>query len=139
MKRVQRSTTPSHELSDTTQRTWPRRLLFSLLVGGAITVLLTLIEIGFMLLFNSWHVPGSVQDRFSALLMLPLHMPGSLLVPLSELAVASIGTFLLTKAVALMVYLRAVYHAQQTYHKLYIPLTAVANIRKTNEPYQASE
>jgi len=139
MKRVQKSTTPSNEQSDTTQRTWPRRLLFSLLVGGAITVLLTLIEIGLILLFNPLHVLGSVQNRFFALLILPLFMPSSLLVPLSELVVASITTLLLTKAVALMIYLRLLHHAQQTYHKLYIPLTAVANIRKTNEPYQASE
>src|SRR5947199_7065211 len=125
MKQVQRSTTLSGEQSDATQHNWLRRLLLSLLIGGAITILLTLIEMGLVLLFNPFHMLGSVQNRFFALLMLPLLMPVSLLVPLSELVVASIATFLLTKAVALMSYLRAVYRAQETSHKLYIPLTAV--------------
>src|SRR5437868_14027250 len=118
MKQVQTSTTPSNEQSDTTQRTRLRRFLFSLLIGGAITLLLTLIEIGLVLLLNPFHMPGSIQSRFFALLMLPLLMPVSLLVPSSELVVACIATFLLTKTVALTSYLRAVYRAQEAYHKL---------------------
>jgi len=139
MKQAQRSTTLSSEQSDTTRRTRPGRLLFSLLIGGTMTVLLTLIEVSLVLLFNPFHVVGSVQNRIFFMLLHLLHMPVSLLVPSSELVVASVATFLLTRAVALMGYLRAVYRAQEAYHKLYIPLTAVANIRKTNEPYQASE
>jgi HEAT repeat protein len=137
MKQVQRSTTLSTEQSNATQRAGPQRFLFSsLLVGGVITLLLTLIEVSFILLFNPFHVLGESQNRFFALLILPLHAPVSLLVLLSELLVASMGSFLLAQPVALISYLRAVYRAQEAYHKLYIPLTAVANIRKAGEYYQ---
>jgi HEAT repeat protein len=140
MKRVSKSTTPSSEQLDTTQHTWQQRLLFSLLLATALMVLLTGIELELILLLNPLHLVGSMQHRFSALLiMLPSYLPISLLVPLSELVIASIAIFLLTRAVALMKYAQAVYHVQQTYHKLYIPLTAVANIRKTDEPDQASD
>lgn len=137
MEQVRRSTTLSTEQSATIQRVRPQRFLFSsLLVGGVITLLLTLIEVSFVLLFDPFHVLRGDQNRFFALLMLPLHVPISLLVPLSELLVASMGSFLLAQPVALMSYLRAVYRVQETYHKLYIPLTAVANIRKASEHYQ---
>lgn len=136
MKQVQRSTTLSTEQSDTIQRTTPRGLLFSLLVGGAITILLTLIEVGFVLLFNPFHVLGGMQIYLFFLAAPPSHLFVSLLVLLSELLVASMGIFLLTRPIALMSYLRTVYRAQETYHKLYIPLTAVANIDKSDEYYQ---
>jgi len=73
---------------------------------------------GLVLLFNPFHVIGSLQKSLFSILILFLHMPVSLLVPSSELVVASVATFLLTRAVALMGYLRAVYRAQEAYHKL---------------------
>ncbi len=140
MERVLKSTTPSSEQLDLTQHTWRRRLLCSLLLAIALTVFLTGIEIGLILLLNPLHLMGNMQHRFFALLiMLPFYWPASRLVPLSEMVIASIAIFLLTRVVALMKYARVVYHVQQNYHKLYIPLTAVASIRKMDEPYQASD
>jgi HEAT repeat protein len=140
MEHVQRSTTLSGAAQlDTAQRIWRHRLLISLLIGGAITVLLTLSEITLVLLFNPWHILGNALSRFSTLLMLPLSMPVSLTVPLSELVVTSAAAFLLTMPIALIRYLQTVHRAQQVYHQLYIPLTMVANAHKTDEFSQASE
>lgn len=136
MKQVQRSTTLLTEQLDTTQRTRSQRFLFALLVGGAIAILLMLIDVGLVLLFNPFHVLGDVQDSSFTLLMLPPHVAISLLVLLSELLVASMGSILLTEPIALISYLWAIYRVQQSYYKLYIPLTAVANIRKKDEHYQ---
>lgn len=52
MERVLKSTTPSSEQLDLTQHTWRRRLLCSLLLAIALTVFLTGIEIGLILLLN---------------------------------------------------------------------------------------
>ena len=137
MKHVQRSTTLSGAQFDTPRRIWRHHLLTSLLMGGVITVLLTLIEMALVLLLNPFSMLGSAQNRFSALLMLPLSMPISLTVPLSELVVTALTTFLLTMPMALIRYLRTVHRAQQASHKLYIPLTVASH--KANQHSQASQ
>ncbi|HZR41502.1 MAG TPA: hypothetical protein VFB12_15370, partial [Ktedonobacteraceae bacterium] len=118
------------------QHVTARRLLSSVLIGLGITLILTLLEIGILWLLNPLHLTGNTQQRFSAMLALPAHSPQWLLLPLGELAVASLAAAVAARPLALMAYLRDVHQAQEEYHKLYTPLTALANIRKTAEVTQ---
>src|SRR5581483_267872 len=121
---------------DTMQHVTARRLLSSVLIGLGITLILTLLEIGILWLLNPLHLTGNTQQRFSAMLALPAHSPQWLLLPLGELAVASLAAAVAARPLALMAYVHDVHQAQEEYHKLYTPLTALANIRKTAEVTQ---
>src|SRR5581483_7544166 len=136
MKREQRFVTSTGVRGDTMQHVTARRLLSSVLIGLCITLIFTLLEIGILWLLNPLHLTGNTQQRFSAMLALPAHSPQWLLLPLGELAVASLAAAVAARPLALMAYLRDVHQAQEEYHKLYTPLTALANIRKTAEVTQ---
>jgi hypothetical protein len=49
------------------RRATRRRIVSSLLIGIGIAVILTLIEVGILLLFNPYHALSEVSNRFAAL------------------------------------------------------------------------
>ncbi len=136
MQREQRFVIPTRVQRDMIQGPLPRRFLTSLLVGAGVTLLLSLLELVIVLLLNPWHILSSGTNRVAILLMLPVHAPQLLFVPLGELLVVSFVLLFSAKTISLMLYLRRVHAAQEEYHKLYTPLTALANLRRAAEPYQ---
>src|SRR5581483_7384237 len=61
--------------------------------------------------------------------------PQLLLCPLLAFIVLSLLAFFAMQPLALVSYLRAVHKAQEEYHKLYTPLTALTNLRQATESY----
>ncbi|MBV9231879.1 MAG: NACHT domain-containing protein, partial [Chloroflexi bacterium] len=119
---------------DTRQRAASSLFLSSLLVGIAITLVLTLIEVVIFWLVNPLHVPGSsIASSLSALLALVIQSPSLLLIPLGELIVITFAVLLAAKPLALFAYLRAVHSVQEKYHRLYTPLKALTSVRQTLE------
>ncbi|WP_165423791.1 HEAT repeat domain-containing protein [Ktedonosporobacter rubrisoli] len=119
-----------------TQRKLSPYWLRSLLVGLGIAVILTFIVAVIILLLNPSGILGATANRFSALLTLPARAPQVLLLPLLVFLVASVGTLFTAQPLALIMYLREVHQAQEGYHKLYTPLTALTNLRQSAEEYQ---
>src|SRR5579883_964082 len=115
------------------------RFLSSLLIGAGVGLILVLLQVCLLWLLNPFHLPGSPTSRLFAILALPLHMPGILLILLLELALAFIAVLLLAKPIKLAAYLNAVHAAQKEYHKLYTPLTALANLRQPSEEHMLAD
>jgi HEAT repeat protein len=121
--------TPANTTRDTIRYTmWPR-LLFSLLIGIIAAFILTLVAVGIFVIVSPAHT-------WRAALALPMQSPLALLLPVGVFLVAFIVAWLLRRPMALASYLRSVHRAQEEYHKLYTPLTALTNIRKAVESYQ---
>ncbi len=117
---------------DMMQQALSSRFLKSLCIGIGITCILTLVETCiFLLFFQTSHAATGL----SALLALSLHTPWVLLILVVELTGTSLMAVLGAKPLALIAYLRDAHIAQEEYHKLYTPLTALTNIRKTSEVY----
>src|SRR6266566_6803245 len=113
----------------------PSHLLRSVLIALGVTCILTLIEVGVLLLYNPMHVNDFV-GRLSAVLALLVHMPWLLLVPGLEALLTFLAALLVMQPLALAAYLRDVHRAQEEYQTLYIPLTALTNIRQAPDLYQ---
>lgn len=111
----------------------PQRLWTSLFSGGGATLILTLLVLGSISLINPFHVPGSILSRLSPLLSA---LPFMLLLVLIALILFSLLAFFLARPAGLIRYLRHVHKAQQEYHDLYTPLTALANIRRALDEYE---
>ncbi len=107
------------------------RLLSSILIGVGITLFLLLVEAGYVLLFNPADMLGRTTQRLLALLTLPIHVPLVLLILVLELIVVVGLILLVNRPFAIYRYLRVVRDTQEEYHKLYTPLTALTNIRKS--------
>src|SRR6266487_2175262 len=136
MLQEQELQTPTSTQRDTvTQHGQVNRLLRGLLIGGGLTVVVGLLETGFILLFNPFHVLGNGTNRFSALLTLPVHFPIVFLVLLLELLLFSLLAFFAARPVALVRYLYQVHQVQEKYSRLYTPLAALANIRGALDDY----
>jgi HEAT repeat protein len=120
---------------DKVQRSMSARLLSSLLLGVGVTIILTLLVACILLFVDPFHALGNAANRFPALLALPVHAPQLLLIPLVVLLVVFLTTLLAARPLALVSYLRNVHAAQEEYHKLYTPLTALTNIRKALDNY----
>lgn len=117
-----RNSTPSIPLT---------RLLYSILIGGSIGLLFLLVEAAILLLFNPGHLLGSTTNRVAALGTLTAHTPLVLLLIVVEIVLAILLIMRVARPFALFLYLKDVRKAQADYHKLYTPLTALTNIRKT--------
>ena len=108
------------------------QLFTSLLVGIALTLLLTCIELAIIWFFNPANILGSDSSRrLSALVALPLHVPWLLLVPVFELGVLSLTAFLAAKPLAVLAYLRAIRKAQDEYRGMDRKLDSLAFIYNT--------
>jgi HEAT repeat protein len=124
MSQVQNISTLPEEQQVTPSRSSLRRLLFCLLIGIGATLVLTILEVAVFWAVNPSHALSQLS-------------PAAFALPVSELIICSLAVFTLARPVALMSYLRAVHQIQEEYHRLYTPLTAVANIRKAvEEEYQ---
>jgi len=106
------------------------RLRISLLLGAGLTVIFALLEAGFLLLFNPFHILGDGTGRFSSLLGLPLHVSVVLLVLLLQFLLFTLLAFLLVKPGAFILYLRQVRGAQEPYERAYTPLEMSVNTRR---------
>ncbi|GER89441.1 hypothetical protein KDW_36030 [Dictyobacter vulcani] len=123
MKQVQKIHIPLVSSGGQRASITPQRILLCFLVGLGITCLLTVILV-FGILFP-FHILA--QLTFILLLALP------------ELCIFTALALFLSRPLAIMRYLRAVHAAQQTYHALYTPLTALTNIRQTADLGQIAD
>ncbi len=128
--------TPTRLRKDTTQQALSQRLLWSLLIGVGIVLILTLLQVCVLWAFNPFHIVSQTANRLAAILALPVQSPSTLTVPLVELVVAFVAVLLTAKPIELAAYLNDVHLAQRQYHKLYTPLTALANLRQSSETLQ---
>jgi HEAT repeat protein len=104
------------------------RVYLCLLIGCAVTLVLTFIEALFVVTTNPLSMLGNTSDRLSAFLLLPVHSPLYLLLPLCECLLVSGGVFFALRPLALYLYLRTIHREQLTYNNLYIPVTASVHI-----------
>lgn len=116
---------PIYDVSD--RRFGPSRTFRNLFLAAAIALVLTLIETAIFGLINPSH--------FSALLPFIISVPYWLLLPLVELLLAFLLVQVAGEPLALVLYLRDVQKAQESYRRLYTPLTALPNIYETPVAY----
>lgn len=114
--------------ADQVAKPFMARLRFGLLIGLLVTLVLTLMEMGVLWLVNPLHALAST--RLVGLLTLPVHVPLLLTIPLVEFVIFSLLLIFGVVPVALVSYLKEVNAAQEPYHQLYTPLTAMTNIRQ---------
>lgn len=110
----------------------PHRVWTSFFIGGGITFILAVCVLLGISLFNPFHVPGALLEHLSPLLA---SLPIVLLIIIIALLIFSLLTFFLIRPAGLIIYLRSVHKAQQQYHDLYTPLTALTNIRRALDEY----
>ncbi len=121
-----------------THRIITSRLFRSILLGIAITLLLTCIELAIIWFFNPANILESASSRsFLTLLALPIHSPFLLLIPVIELGILSLTAYLAARPLALTAYLRAIQGAQEAYRKTYTRLDSLAQIYRTPVTYHA--
>src|SRR5438034_6610378 len=112
------------------------RFFRSILIGIAITLLLTAIELAIIWFFNSANILGDKRSNpFSILAALPVHMPLLLLVPFVELVAATLLVYLVARPLALRAYLRDVQKEQEAYRKTHTQLDSFTHIYKTQVTY----
>src|SRR5438270_11629087 len=122
MVQVQQPVNPASSSTAVRRRGLSFRLFRSILVGVAITLLLTCIELAVVWMLNSLYLLG----RDTSLL---------LLVPLVELLGISLVAFVAMKPLAIMAYLRTVQKAQERYRKMYTSLTSMDAMYDTPVTY----
>src|SRR5947209_10212103 len=97
----------SHTPRNRTHHSISSRLLYSLLIGGAVALVLVLLEALILWLLNPGHLPGSGANRLLALMTLP-----SIAIVFIELLLCLLVAYLVARPFALFAYLRAVHAAQ---------------------------
>ena len=105
-----------------------RRVFTCLLIGCVVTLILTLIEALLLVLVNPLSILDNTHNRLSALLLLPIHSPLYLLLPLCELLLVSACAFFTIQPLAIYNYMRIIHQQQLTYNNLYIPITTSVDI-----------
>jgi HEAT repeat protein len=105
----------------------PSRIFRNLLMGAGIVLVLTLIEAGIFGLINPSH--------FSALVPFIISAPYWLLLPLVEFLLAFLLVQVADKPLALGLYLQDAQKAQESYRRIYTPLTALSDIYETPVSY----
>lgn len=128
-----------HTRGHITRHNTSSRLLYSLLIGGAVALFIILVEALVLWFFNPWHLLGSSTNRLPALIAFPLHTPQAIIVVLIELLLCVLIVLLAAKPFALFVYLRAVQAAREEYSRLYMPLPAPTTIWKIPDTHQQDE
>jgi HEAT repeat protein len=117
-----------------TRRSVSSRLARSLLMVLLGALLLTLVELGFLWLFNP--PPGrNSSQQLAALISLPLHLPLLWLIPLAEVVAIASGTFALSKPLAMLAYSRDVLKAQERSRARSASLPAPAAMYRTTVAY----
>ncbi|HZU02223.1 MAG TPA: HEAT repeat domain-containing protein [Ktedonobacteraceae bacterium] len=108
------------------QHPLPSRLLHSLLIGGAVALLIILVEAVILWLFHPGHPSGSGLNRLLALVTLP-----SIAIAFIELLLCVSVAYLVVRPFALFAYLRTVHAAQAEYFKVYMPVSVPTSLWKT--------
>ena len=108
-------------------------LLYSIAIGCAVTLVLTLIEALIVVAINPLSLLGDTQNRLSAFLALPVNSPLTLLLPLCELLLVSGGVFFVLRPLALYRYLHTMRREQLAYYNLYTPVTVSVHIQSSVE------
>ena len=112
------------------------RLSRSILVGVAVSLLLTCIEIAILWMLYPFHpVANNGLTRLSIVLALPIHMPLLWLIPLVEIVGISLLAFRVAKPLAIRAYLRNVQHAQDAYCTNNTALRSLADVYHTPVTY----
>jgi HEAT repeat protein/ABC-type nitrate/sulfonate/bicarbonate transport system ATPase subunit len=137
MMQEQGLTPPINRRTDTRQHGRSRYFFSALLVSVGVTLLLSLLFTGVLWLWNPFHLPGDSAHLIASLLALLRQSPQLLLIPLLVFIVFFFLAFFSIQPLALVSYLRAVHEAQEGYHKLYTPLTALTNLRQATERYSS--
>ncbi|MBO0796125.1 MAG: hypothetical protein J2P36_34980, partial [Ktedonobacteraceae bacterium] len=128
-------TNPTHKYTYTMPHIHSRYPLYAFLVSCGTTLLLLLLMIGILWLWNPFHLLGDSTHLIASLLALLRLSPQLLLIPLLLFLLFFLLSFLSMPPLALVSYLRTVHGAQEEYHKLYTPLTALTNLRQANGNY----
>src|SRR5690349_19423304 len=108
------------------QHPLPPRLLHSLLIGGAVALVIILVEVVILWLFHPGHPSGSGLNRLLALITLP-----SIAIAFIELLLCVSVAYLVVRPFALFAYLRTVHAAQAEYFKVYMPISVPTSLWKT--------
>ena len=105
------------------------RLSRSILVGVAVSLLLTCIEIAIIwILYPFRPVVNNGLARLSTVLSLPIHMPLLWFIPFVEIVGISLLAFRIATPLAIRAYLRDVQHAQEAYRTNNTALRSLANV-----------
>lgn len=135
MMQEQGLTTPIIKDTNTMRHARFRYFFSALLISGGITLLFALLFTGILWLWNPLHFPVNSAHFVVSLLALLNQSPLLLLIPLLVFLALFFLAFFAIQPLALVSYLRAVHEAQEDYHKLYTPLTALTNLRQATERY----
>ncbi len=127
MMQKQKFIFPIQKQGNVVQEILSRRLLASLLMALGVTLVLVLLELGSLFLFNRSHT-----------FIFPFPLLVGLLLLLLEFALLFVGSLLMVKPLAIIVYLRALHRTQEYYNQLYIPLTTITNTRATLDQKQTT-
>src|SRR5581483_3258736 len=112
------------------------RLSRSILVGVAVSLLLTCIEIAILWMLYPFHpVATNMLTRLSTVLVLPIRIPLLWLIPLVEIVGISLLAFRIAKPLAIRAYLRDVQHAQDAYCTNSTALRSLADVYHTPVTY----
>ncbi len=121
----------SHTHRNRIQHSISSRLLYSLLIGGAVALVIILVEALVLWLLNPGHLPSSGVSRLLALVTLP-----SIAIVFIELLLCVLVAYLVARPFALFAYLRTVHTAQAEYFKSYIPLSVPISFWRTSDTSQ---
>ncbi|MGI9057192.1 MAG: HEAT repeat domain-containing protein [Ktedonobacteraceae bacterium] len=112
------------------------RLSRSILVGVAVSLLLTCIEIAILWMLYPFHpAVNNALTRLSTVLALPIHIPLLWLIPLVEIVGISLIAFRVAKPLAIRAYLRDVQRAQEAYCTNSTALRSLADVYHTPVTY----
>ncbi|MDQ6661282.1 MAG: hypothetical protein M3Z24_09990, partial [Chloroflexota bacterium] len=110
---------------DASPRLRSSRFFFCLLIGLALTVVLSLLEIALFWFLNPYHVDSA--HRLSSLATLLTHLPWLWLLPLVELVGGTLIALGSIRPLALRGYTRAVQKADEQYGVAYTPFHSLTN------------
>ena len=130
---------PSHAPGRTqalAYRVTSSRISRSVLVGVAITLLLTCVEIALLWILYPFHPPAkNVWTRLGDALAFPHHFPLLWFIPLGELVIIATITFMLVRPLAIRAYLRASQQTQEMYRTRHTSLQSLADVYETPVTY----
>ncbi|GCE13069.1 HEAT repeat domain-containing protein [Tengunoibacter tsumagoiensis] len=129
---------PVHVPQRLIQGTLRQRLLAWFVYGFLFACVLTVFEILIIIAFNPFLILGTAANRWVALLVVPVHAPLLLLVPLSELVVGTLVLGWAAQPLALFAYLRSTQQLQKEIYQRSFPVTALLTLPKQEFDEQPS-
>ncbi len=127
---------PTHPANTIIHRALSSRAFRSLLAGLAITLMLTAIEVLVVLVLNPFSIfAKSANHSLSLIIILLVHIPLLLLIPLVELLAFSLLAFIAIKPLAIRAYLRDISRDLEQYRKAYTQLSSLDDPYETHVAY----